>query len=69
MTLVKKSEITLEEYLQLELPTGCQEFRLVANRGPDNKIKFYIHPLNRDGVSRDFAVDGNQCDCVSMLAE
>jgi hypothetical protein len=58
---------TLETYLDESLPSGYGEFRLVANRNPDKTIKFYIHPLNKDGKTRDFAVDGDKIRCTTRI--
>lgn len=61
-------EVTLEEYINSEIPNGYGEFRLVANRNPDKTLKFYLHPLNRDGETRDFAVNGDEVVCITRIA-
>lgn len=42
-----------------ESESGHTEFRVViANRNTDNGVKIYIHPLGKDGDSREFEASG-----------
>ncbi len=54
--MAKKEHISFEEYLRREFEQGKYEFRLVVSR-PGEHVKLYIHPLGKDGESRDFEVN------------
>ena len=54
-----KQHVTLQDYFKHELAEGKTEFRVVAgNFGDDVGVKIYIHPLGKDGESRDFKING-----------
>jgi len=60
--------ITLQDYLKLELSEGKTEFRVVAGpqaNGPG--VRIYIHPLGKDGESRNFIVDGEMTHDVTEI--
>jgi hypothetical protein len=51
--------MTLEQYLRQEFArSGVIDFRLRATVGPAG-VSFYLHPLGKDGDTRDYVVDGN----------
>jgi hypothetical protein len=54
----------LEEYLQQEIKEGKIDFVLRASES-DGGIKFYIHPLGKDGSTMDFEVIGNGLTTLS----
>jgi hypothetical protein len=49
---------TLEQYLKDAIEAGAIDFRIRASVS-DGCVSFYIHPLDRDGETRDFQVRGN----------
>ena len=53
--------ITLEDYLAgcLNRAAPVIDHLLRAERLPDGRIKFYIHPASADGDTPDFVVSGN----------
>jgi hypothetical protein len=55
-------ELSFYEYLkQMWARHGAiVEHRLVAHYHDDGSITFYIHPLNKDGITPDYQVIGNQ---------
>lgn len=50
---------TLEDYFRRELSEGKIDFRLRVTLDSDNRPQFYLHPLDRDGQTVDFCVEGN----------
>ena len=66
MTL-KTIETTLEQYLRAEHDRGAIDFRLRAHVHPDGAVKFYIHPMGRDGLTLDFVVGGNGVSCITQV--
>lgn len=51
--------MTLEEYLRAEWQrSGAIDFRIRATVSGAG-LSFYIHPIGKDGDTRDFVVDGN----------
>lgn len=66
--MLPKETITLEAYLNHELCEGKTEFRITAEPSEHgNGVKIYIHPLGKDGESRDFLVDGELTHDVSTF--
>lgn len=66
MTLPKQS-VTIQDYLTHELSDGKTEFRVVAeNIGGEAGVKIYIHPLGKDGESRDFIVNGGDVEDITQ---
>ncbi|MEP3114912.1 hypothetical protein [Nisaea sp.] len=59
---------TLETYLTDAERAGVIDHRLRMQRGPDGKIRFYIHPVDVDGETLDFEVQGNSLHEVFELA-
>jgi hypothetical protein len=52
--------MTFEEYLRQELArSGAIDFRFRATVNADGSVSFYVHPLGKDGDTRDFIVSGN----------
>jgi len=65
-----KQHIELEAYLREQMEGGKHEFRIVPRKADGGKLVVYIHPLGRDGDSRDFEVDGNAVqDCTRWLSQ
>ena len=63
---IPKEHVTLQDYLTHELSEGKTEFRVVAeNIGSEAGVKIYIHPLGKDGESRDFVVNGGDVEDVT----
>jgi hypothetical protein len=61
-----KNHVTLQDYLSHELAEGKTEFRVVAeNIGDEAGVKIYIHPLGKDGDSRDFVVNGSDVEDIT----
>ena len=51
---------TFQQYLECERIKGVTEFKVIMHPTTHNlKSKFYIHPLNRHGESKDFEVYEN----------
>ena len=66
MSLPKK-HVAFEDYLIHERDEGKTEFRVVINGvGEHGETKIYIHPLGRDGESRDFLVDADDVTDVTQ---
>ena len=53
--------VSFEDYLAgyLNRAVPVIDHSLRAERLPDGRIKFYIHPANVEGDTPDFAVSGN----------
>lgn len=65
MTLPKE-HVTLQDYLSHETEEGKTEFRVVAkNISGEAGVKVYIHPLGKDGESRDFIVNGGDVEDIT----
>lgn len=63
-----KEKITLEDYLRHEIAEGKTEFRITAETRPICPgVLIYIHPLGKDGESRDFIVYGGVTDDSSKF--
>lgn len=60
--------LNLEKYLRDEIGNETQEFRLIGQKNEAGDVVFYIHPLNKDGKSRDFTVMGELVRNVTRLA-
>lgn len=66
MTL-PRTQISLQDYFRHELAEGKTEFRVVVNSEEEDGVtKLYIHPLDRDGQSRDFAIVGNEVSDITQ---
>jgi len=56
-----KEHVSLQDYFVDQIAEGKTEFRVVAeDRGQSPGVKIYIHPLGKDGESRDFIVNGEE---------
>ncbi len=65
---LSKETITLQDYLKHEMADGKTEFRVTAQPEPKGPgVKIYIHPLGKDGESRDFIIDGELTHDVSQF--
>ena len=66
MTL-PRTQVTLQEYFRHELAEGKTEFRVVLNSEAFAEVtRLYIHPLGRDGDSRDFGLIGNEASDITQ---
>lgn len=62
-----KEHVTFEDYFKHEISEGKTEFRVVA-QSTDEGVKLYIHPLGKNGESRDFIVTcGDTIDVTRWL--
>lgn len=52
----KKKHVSFEEYFRSQVESGIFEYRVVVGRIGEH-VKLYIHPLGKDGDSRDFEVN------------
>jgi len=50
---------TLETYLRTAIMKNIIDFAVRAQRTEDDRIVFYIHPLEVSGETADFEVHGN----------
>ena len=59
--------MTLQDYLTREANNGMKtEFRIVASKERTDKVTtIYIHPIDKNGQSLDFEIDGNTLRCIS----
>lgn len=51
---------TLADYLRQATEHGVIDFALRCHTKPDGSVEFYIHPLNKSGVTADFTTKGDQ---------
>lgn len=58
-------ETTFEDYLRSQMIQGI-DFRIRVITRMDGKLVFYIHPLEKDGETLDFMVEGNKLECVTQ---
>jgi hypothetical protein len=63
--------MTLQAYLTLEAGPGIRsDFRLVASKERDTQVvTFYVHPMDRNGQSLDFAISGDTVTCITPPSE
>lgn len=50
---------TLEAYLAANLERGVIDHALRASLDINGKIRFYLHPINVDGATPQFLIEGN----------
>jgi len=51
---------TFQQYIESQRANGVTEFKIILHPETHNlKSKFYIHPLNRHGESKDYEVYEN----------
>lgn len=61
-----KEHVTLQDYFSHELSEGKTEFRIVVSTvSSEAGVKIYIHPLGKDGESRDFIVNGGDVEDIT----
>lgn len=65
MTL-PRTQITLQDYFRHELAEGKTEFRVVLNSDESGVTRIFIHPLDRDGATRDFGIVGNEASDITQ---
>lgn len=62
-----KRHVTFADYLIHETGDGKTEFRVVVNEvSGEGEVKIYIHPLGKDGESRDFLVDADDVTDITQ---
>jgi hypothetical protein len=63
---MSKKHVSLASYLESEIAQGKLEFRVVAKlTDVEGQVKIYIHPLGKDGESRDFSIVENTTQDVT----
>lgn len=50
---------TFEQYLHAEIEEGKIDFRIRAQKNANGHVEFYIHPLDKNGDTRDYEVAGD----------
>ena len=70
-TINHKDTRTLHADLPLEAGPGIRsDFRLVASKERDTQVvTFYVHPIDRNGQSLDFAISGDTVTCITPPPE
>jgi len=53
---------TLEDYFRNGIDKNIIDFAVRAERTDEDRIVFYIHPLNQDGETADFEINGNELE-------
>jgi hypothetical protein len=58
-------DITLEQYFRAHYNRAV-DFALRIDFDINNNVRFYIHPLNAEGETLDFSVNGNTVECITQ---
>lgn len=56
--------LDIEAFLRAEMADGAVDFRVRPSVGEDGQMKFYIHPMGKDGLTLDFCVRKNNLTTV-----
>lgn len=59
--------MTLEQYLQKFAAQNIIDHALRVSVDEDGCVSFYIHPLNANGDTLDFEVEGNQLTPIETV--
>ena len=59
--------MTIEKYFLIELSEGKIDFHIRAHKDEHGVVSFYIHPQDKNGLTRDYRVVGNELTCITEV--